>query len=139
MRDRLLPDKAIDVMDETGAAVRPTAGALPDAPKAGETRPAVSMADVERVVARMAVSPLRTVSGGNARAWRILERDRSIWSSARTKQIELTVRAILRARAGLGQGERLAVFVLMGPRAWAKPRWPAVLPSSWVWSFCVTT
>ena len=36
VRDRLLPDKAIDVMDETGAAVRLRQGALPDAPRAGK-------------------------------------------------------------------------------------------------------
>ena len=55
VQDRLLPDKAIDVMDETGAAVRLRPGFKPGS--------SVSRQDVERVVARMAGIPARTVSG----------------------------------------------------------------------------
>ena len=116
VRDRLLPDKAIDVMDETGAAVRLRQGALPDSPQGRETRPAVSMADVERVVARMAGIPLRTVSGRERARLANLERDLKHLVFGQDKAIELTVRAILRARAGLGQEQRPAgAFLFYGP------------------------
>lgn len=116
VRDRLLPDKAIDVMDETGAAVRLRQGALPDAPQGRETRPAVSMADVERVVARMAGIPLRTVSGRERARLANLERDLKHLVFGQDEAIELTVRAILRARAGLGQEQRPAgAFLFYGP------------------------
>lgn len=56
IQDRLLPDKAIDVMDEAGAA----AGLKP-----GFRRGAgISVQDIERVVARMAGIPARSVSRG---------------------------------------------------------------------------
>ena len=55
VQDRLLPDKAIDVMDEAGASVRLRPGF-----KSGSS---VSRQDVERIVARMAGIPARTVSG----------------------------------------------------------------------------
>ena len=55
LNDRFLPDKAIDVMDETGAAVRLRPSARP--------RKTVGVRDVERVVARMAQMPLERTAG----------------------------------------------------------------------------
>ena len=119
VRDRLLPDKAIDVMDETGAAVRlRQSGPSETAPSASgrEARPAVSMADVERVVARMAGIPIRTVSGRERARLASLERDLKHLVFGQEEAIELTVRAILRARAGLGQEQRPAgAFLFYGP------------------------
>ena len=119
VRDRLLPDKAIDVMDETGAAVRLRQSVPSDAsPSASgrEARPAVSMADVERVVARMAGIPIRTVSGRERARLASLERDLKHLVFGQEEAIELTVRAILRARAGLGQEQRPAgAFLFYGP------------------------
>ncbi|MGE9986263.1 ATP-dependent Clp protease ATP-binding subunit ClpA [Desulfovibrio sp. SGI.169] len=119
VRDRLLPDKAIDVMDETGAAVRlrqsAPSGAASSAP-GRETWPAVSMADVERVVARMAGIPIRSVSGRERARLASLERDLKRLVFGQEEAIELTVRAILRARAGLGQERRPAgAFLFYGP------------------------
>ncbi|WP_022655112.1 ATP-dependent Clp protease ATP-binding subunit ClpA [uncultured Desulfovibrio sp.] len=119
VRDRLLPDKAIDIMDETGAAVRlrqsVPSSAIPSA-SGREARPAVSMADVERVVARMAGIPIRTVSGRERARLASLERDLKSLVFGQEKAIELTVRAILRARAGLGQEQRPAgTFLFYGP------------------------
>ncbi|MBO4684402.1 MAG: AAA family ATPase, partial [Desulfovibrio sp.] len=54
IQDKLLPDKAIDVMDETGAAVSLRPGFKQGA--------GVSVQDVEKVVARMANIPARSVS-----------------------------------------------------------------------------
>ena len=119
VRDRLLPDKAIDVMDETGAAVRLRQSVPSDAASSAsdrEARPAVSMADVERVVARMAGIPLRTVSGRERVRLASLERDLKHLVFGQEEAIELIVRAILRARAGLGQEQRPAgAFLFYGP------------------------
>ena len=119
VRDRLLPDKAIDVLDETGAAVRLGRGVTPTgkpAKKSGKDAPLVSVADVERIVARMAGIPVRTVSGKERNKLATLEKDLKSLVFGQEKAIELTVRAILRARAGLGQEQRPAgAFLFYGP------------------------
>ena len=118
VRDRLLPDKAIDVLDETGAAVRLGRGVTPAA-KAGKKSkdaPLVGVPDVERIVARMAGIPVRTVSGKERNKLATLEKDLKNLVFGQEKAIELTVRAILRARAGLGQEQRPAgAFLFYGP------------------------
>lgn len=118
VRDRLLPDKAIDVLDETGAAVRLGRGVTPAA-KAGKKSkdaPLVGVPDVERIVARMAGIPVRTVSGKERNKLATLEKDLKGLVFGQEKAIELTVRAILRARAGLGQEQRPAgAFLFYGP------------------------
>lgn len=98
------------------------------APGSGkDARPAVSMADVERVVARMAGIPLRTVSGKERAKLAGLEKELKNMVFGQDQAIELTVRAILRARAGLGQEQRRPEpFYSTVPRAWVKPRWRAV-------------
>ncbi|MDR3357923.1 MAG: ATP-dependent Clp protease ATP-binding subunit ClpA [Desulfovibrio sp.] len=117
IRDRLLPDKAIDVMDEAGAAVRlrrmekSPQGAEGDGPPA-----AVSPADVERVVARMAGIPRQSVSGRERARLATLERDLKNFVFGQDEAIEITVRAILRSRAGLGEERRPAGnFLFYGP------------------------
>ena len=118
VRDRLLPDKAIDVLDETGAAVRLGRGVTPAAKsgKKGKDAPLVGVPDVERIVARMAGIPVRTVSGKERNKLATLEKDLKNLVFGQEKAIELTVRAILRARAGLGQEQRPAgAFLFYGP------------------------
>ena len=119
VRDRLLPDKAIDVLDETGAAVRLGRGVTPagkPAKKSDKDAPLVGVADVERIVARMAGIPVRTVSGKERNKLATLEKDLKSLVYGQEKAIELTVRAILRARAGLGQEQRPAgAFLFYGP------------------------
>lgn len=112
VRDRLLPDKAIDVMDECGAAVR----LKREAGECGSGRPTVTLADVERIVARMAGVPPRTVSGSERGRLAHLERDLKRRVFGQDEAIELTVRAILRARAGLSQERRPSgSFLFYGP------------------------
>ncbi|WP_291440480.1 ATP-dependent Clp protease ATP-binding subunit ClpA, partial [Desulfovibrio sp.] len=123
VRDRLLPDKAIDVMDESGAAVRLGRGvqgaraSSGKAPASGKKLPPlVSVGDVERIVARMAGIPVRTVSGTERNRLASLEKDLKGLVFGQDAAIELTVRAILRARAGLGQEQRPAgAFLFYGP------------------------
>ncbi len=117
VRDRMLPDKAIDIMDETGAAVRLRhSGEKSLEEMEAAPRPAVTMADVERVIARMAGVPQRTVSGHERTRLANLERDLKRMVFGQDEAIDLVVRAILRARAGLGQDRRPAgAFLFYGP------------------------
>lgn len=123
VRDRLLPDKAIDVMDESGAAVRlgrgvqKAGGASAKSGASGKKPlPLVGVGDVERIVARMAGIPVRTVSGTERNRLASLEKDLKGLVFGQDAAIELTVRAILRARAGLGQEQRPAgAFLFYGP------------------------
>ncbi len=113
VRDRLQPDKAIDVMDECGASVR--LRSEPDAPgTAGDSQ--VLIADVERIVARMAVVPVQTVSGRERARLASLEKDLQRQVFGQDEAIAMTVRAILRARAGLSPERRPAgSFLFYGP------------------------
>ena len=113
VRDRLLPDKAIDVMDECGATVRLKREAEGSA---ADARTPVRIADVERVVARMASVPPRTVSGSERARLAHLERDLKRRVFGQDEAIALTVRAILRARAGLSHERRPSgSFLFYGP------------------------
>ncbi|MGN0008845.1 MAG: ATP-dependent Clp protease ATP-binding subunit ClpA [Desulfovibrionaceae bacterium] len=106
--ERLLPDKAIDVLDEAGAAVRLKAG--------GKDGVCVSVRDVERVVARMAGIPERTVSRREQARLERLEENMKARVFGQDAAIELIVRAILRARAGLASEDRPAgAFLFYGP------------------------
>lgn len=117
VRDRLLPDKAIDVLDEAGAAVRLRHdGKVRGDGKGKKGRFSVNVADVERIVARMAGVPVRTVSGGERNRLAALEKNLKKQVFGQDGAIEITVRAILRARAGLGQEQRPAgAFLFYGP------------------------
>lgn len=110
VRDRRQPDKAIDVMDECGASVRLRASA------AEGKEEQVQMADVERIVARMAGVPTATVSGRERARLATLEKDLKRVVFGQDEAIELTVRAILRARAGLSPDKRPSgSFLFYGP------------------------
>ncbi len=108
IQDRLLPDKAIDVMDEAGAA----AGLKP-----GFRRGAgISVQDIERVVARMAGIPARSVSRGEKDRLRTLGDDLRSRVFGQDQAVEGIVRAILRSRAGLSRENRpTASFLFHGP------------------------
>ena len=108
LNDRFLPDKAIDVLDEAGAAVRlrPT----------GKKRRTVGVRDIERTVARMARVPLETaVSEDSARLER-LESDLKAVVFGQNAAVETVANAIKRARAGMGSPEKpTGSFLFAGP------------------------
>ena len=108
LNDRFLPDKAIDVLDEAGAAVRlrPT----------GKKRRTVGVRDIERTVARMARVPLETaVSEDSARLER-LESDLKAVVFGQDAAVETVANAIKRARAGMGSPEKpTGSFLFAGP------------------------
>lgn len=103
VQDRLLPDKAIDVMDEAGASVRLRPGF-----KSGSS---VSRQDVERIVARMAGIPARTVSGKERDRLKTLKDDLGSVLFGQDEAVDIVTRAILRSRAGLGQDGSSRRFV----------------------------
>lgn len=123
VRDKLLPDKAIDVLDESGALVRLREAAARrqarrDASEKTDEqpRPHVRIADVEQVVARMAGVPVSSVSGEERQKLAGLEASLKQLVFGQDEAVELTVRAILRSRAGLSPGRRPAgSFLFYGP------------------------
>jgi ATP-dependent Clp protease ATP-binding subunit ClpA len=105
--DRFLPDKAIDVMDESGAAVRLAAGAR---------RKTVSVRDIENVVSRMAKVPIRTTSSSDREKLEHMHEDLRGVVFGQDEAIATVVRAVRRSRAGLGGTHRpVGSFLFMGP------------------------
>ena len=103
---RHLPDKAIDVMDEAGAQHRLD----------GQTQRPIGIDEIERVVARMARVPIRTVSGSDRQRLRTLERDLKRLVFGQEPAIESLVKSIHRARAGLGAPEKpVGSLLFTGP------------------------
>ncbi len=113
--ERLLPDKAIDVLDEAGAAARlRRAGYGGRAASASDA--AIGVKDVEKVVARMAQIPSRTVSSSDRDRLRTLDEDLRRVVFGQDAAVGILSRAILRARAGLGREDRpTGCFLFYGP------------------------
>src|SRR3954464_4004958 len=104
MRDRRLPDKAIDLMDEAGAAV---------ALRGGQE---VTEADLEEVLATMAQIPARRVKGGEKEQLRHLEEELKKQVFGQDEAIERLSSAIKVARAGLRDPQKpVGAFLLTGP------------------------
>jgi len=107
LSDRFLPDKAIDVMDEAGAAVR----LMP-----GQTRKTVGVRDVEGVIARIARIPLRSASSRDLVHLESLDQDLRNVVYGQDEAISTVTRAVKRGRAGLGgENKPVGSFLFMGP------------------------
>jgi ATP-dependent Clp protease ATP-binding subunit ClpA len=108
LHDRFLPDKAIDVIDEAGAAVK----LLPVAKRPRTIR----AKDVEVVIARMAKIPPRTVVSSEKDRLRNLKDELQAVIYGQEHAIEQVVNAIKLSRAGLGQPEKpVGSFLFSGP------------------------
>ncbi len=108
LNDRFLPDKAIDVLDEAGAARSLRKGFRKGA--------AVTPADIEDVIARMAQIPSQRVSSSDRERLRTLEQDLKARVFGQDEAVSMVVRAILRGRAGLSRGKRpVGSFLFYGP------------------------
>ena len=107
LQDRFLPDKAIDVMDEAGAAVRL---------KPGKKRKTVGVNEMERTVARIAGVPVAHVSTQDRVRLENLEPDLKKVVFGQDEAIQTVVRAVRRARAGLGNPDQpIGSFLFTGP------------------------
>jgi ATP-dependent Clp protease ATP-binding subunit ClpA len=123
LHDRKLPDKAIDLIDETGAAKKLALVATPaqDAAEAAagdppDTRPTVEASDVEQVLARMAQIPPREVSTSDRERLKSLGEDLRSVVFGQDEAIAELVAAIKLSRAGLRSVEKpIGSFLLTGP------------------------
>ncbi len=108
LHERRLPDSAIDVLDEAGAAVR--------ARGEGQGKRRITVADVERTVATMARIPARQVTAEDRRFLATLERDLKLVVFGQDEAIGQLAAAIKLARAGLKHPERpIGSFLFVGP------------------------
>ncbi len=108
INDRKLPDKAIDVIDEVGAAemLKPE----------GKRRKVISVREVEAVVAKMARIPPKAVSRDDKQVLRNLERDLKAVVFGQDKAIEALASSIKLARAGLREPEKpIGNYLFSGP------------------------
>ena len=108
MHDRFLPDKAIDVLDEAGAALKLKL-------TSGKTK-VVRTRDIETVVARMAKVPAKTVVSSEKVRLGELEGKLKGVIFGQDHAVEQVVRAIKLSRSGLGQPEKpIGCFLFSGP------------------------
>jgi len=108
INDRRLPDKAIDVLDEAGAADR----MRPE----DKRRHRVLARDMERVVARMAKIPERTVSADDQTALANLEPELKRVIFGQDAAVSAIASAIKLNRSGLGSPEKpIGAFLFSGP------------------------
>ncbi len=108
INDRFLPDKAIDVIDEVGAAMK----LLPE-----DTRPSVvTVQMVENTIARMAKIPPKTVVADEKDRLKTLRDDLKGVIFGQDDAIAKVVDAIQISRAGLGhQTKPVGSFLFSGP------------------------
>jgi ATP-dependent Clp protease ATP-binding subunit ClpA len=108
LHDRWLPDKAIDVMDEVGAAVRLRPG--------GDKRKTVTARDVESLVAKMAQIPIASATSSERDELEHLDVELKKVVYGQDEAIATLVRAVKRARAGLsGADKPIGSFLFTGP------------------------
>jgi ATP-dependent Clp protease ATP-binding subunit ClpA len=106
--DRLLPDKAIDVIDEAGARQR----LLPD----DQRKTIVDVGEIEYIVARMARIPPKQVSASDRDVLRKLDRNLKMVVFGQDEAIDSLAAAIKMARSGLGNPDKpIGSFLFAGP------------------------
>jgi ATP-dependent Clp protease ATP-binding subunit ClpA len=116
LHDRKLPDKAIDLIDETGAAKKLVAAGASDGAEAPIEVPVVEAADVEQVLARMAQIPPREVSTSDKDRLKNLGAELKSVVFGQEEAIDQLVSAIKLSRAGLRAPEKpIGSFLLTGP------------------------
>ncbi|MGB2496840.1 MAG: ATP-dependent Clp protease ATP-binding subunit ClpA, partial [Planktomarina sp.] len=108
INDRKLPDKAIDVIDEAGAAQH----LLSDSKR----RKTIGVKDIEAVVAKIARIPPKSVSKDDAEVLRDLEAGLKRVVFGQDTAIEALASAIKLARAGLREPEKpIGNYLFAGP------------------------
>ncbi|PIF78696.1 ATP-dependent Clp protease ATP-binding subunit ClpA [Variovorax sp. 54] len=108
INDRHLPDKAIDVIDEAGAAQR----ILPPSKR----KKTISKTEVEEIVAKIARIPPANVSNDDRGKLQTIERDLKSVVFGQDKALEVLASAVKMARSGLGKGDKpIGSFLFSGP------------------------
>jgi ATP-dependent Clp protease ATP-binding subunit ClpA len=107
VHDRFLPDKAIDVIDEAGAAAQVQPGA---------ERQTIDTAEIEHIVATMARIPPRQVSTSDRERLETLDRDLKLLVFGQDQAVATVVSAIRLSRAGLATPDKpVGSFLFEGP------------------------
>ena len=108
INDRHLPDKAIDVIDEAGAAQR----ILPKS----KQKKTITRLEVEEIVAKIARIPPASVSNDDRSKLKTLERDLKNVVFGQDKALEVLAAAVKMARSGLGKVDKpIGSFLFSGP------------------------
>ena len=108
INDRHLPDKAIDVIDEAGAAQR----ILPPSKR----KKTISKTEVEEIVAKIARIPAANVSNDDRGKLKTLERDLRNVVFGQDKALDVLSSAVKMARSGIGKGDKpIGSFLFSGP------------------------
>ena len=108
IHDRKLPDKAIDVIDESGAAQM----LLPE----GRRKKTIGIKEIETTIATMARIPPKTVSKDDAEVLQHLEHTLKTVVYGQDKAIEALSASIKLARAGLREPEKpIGCYLFSGP------------------------
>ncbi|MDP3287260.1 MAG: AAA family ATPase, partial [Methyloversatilis sp.] len=108
INDRHLPDKAIDVIDEAGAAQR----VLPKS----KQKKVIGKTEIEEIVAKIARVPSQHVSNDDRSALRNLDRDLRNVVFGQEKAIDALATAIKMSRSGLGNPQKpIGSFLFSGP------------------------
>ena len=106
--DRLLPDKAIDVIDEAGARQR----LLPE----GQRKDLIDIEEIETIIAKMARIPAKQVTSSDKDVLQHLERNLKMVIFGQDPAIETLASAIKLARSGLGNPDKpIGNFLFAGP------------------------
>jgi len=108
INDRHLPDKAIDVIDEAGAAQRIL-------PKSKQKR-VITPREIEDIIAKIARIPPKTVSSGDKNSLKTLDRDLKAVVFGQDAAIDALATAIKMSRSGLGNPQKpIGNFLFSGP------------------------
>jgi len=108
INDRHLPDKAIDVIDEAGAAQR----ILPKS----KQKKLIGKHEIETIIAKIARVPSRTVSSDDRNLLKTLDRDLKTVVFGQNAAIDVLARAMKMSRSGLGNPQKpIGSFLFSGP------------------------
>ncbi len=108
INDRHLPDKAIDVIDEAGAAQR----ILPKS----KQKKTITPREIEDIIAKIARIPPKTVSSGDKNSLKTLDRDLKAVVYGQNVAIDALAAAIKMSRSGLGNPQKpIGNFLFSGP------------------------
>jgi ATP-dependent Clp protease ATP-binding subunit ClpA len=108
INDRHLPDKAIDVIDEAGAAQR----ILPKS----KQKKTITRNEVEDIVAKIARIPPASVSSDDRNKLKTLERDLKSVVFGQDPAVDVLAASIKMARSGLGKADKpIGAFLFSGP------------------------
>ncbi len=108
INDRQLPDKAIDVIDEAGAAQKLLAES--------KRKKTIGVNDIENIVAKIARIPSKTVSSNDKNTIKNLERNLKMVVFGQDEAIDMLSNTIKMSRSGLGNTQKpIGNFLFAGP------------------------